>query len=85
MPQFYQKHIGDALENQIWTVTHSDAFLREAIGSTDTKVYHMKEVNTEETGGNQVHEIKKEEEGEEAVLEMIGDIAPGSASSGTGS
>lgn len=75
LPQFYQKHIGDALENQIWTVTHSDAFLREAIGSTDTKVYHMKEVNTEETGGNQVHEIKKEEEGEEAVLEMIGDIA----------
>ena len=75
LPQFYQKHIGDALENQIWTVTHSDAFLREAIGSAGTRVYHMKEVSREEAGGNQVHEIRKEEEGEEAILELIGDIA----------
>lgn len=75
LPQFYQKHIGEALENQIWTVTHSDAFLREAIGSVDTQVYHMKEINKEDAGGNQVHAIKKEEEVEEAILELIGDIA----------
>ena len=75
LPQFYQKHVGDALGNQIWAVTHSDAFLREAIGSTDTRVYHMKEVNKEEAGNNQVHEIRREEEGEEAILELIGDIA----------
>ena len=75
LPQFYQKHIGEALENQIWTVTHSDAFLREATGSPGTRVYHMKEVNREEEGSNQVHEIKREEEGEEAILELIGDIA----------
>lgn len=74
LPQFYEKHIGETLENQIWTVTHSDAFLREAIGSPGTKVYHMKEVSTEGEG-NQVHEIRREEEGEEAVLELIGDIA----------
>ena len=75
LPQFYQKHIGEALDNQIWTVTHSDAFLREAIGSPGTRVYHMKEVNREDAGNNQVHEIKREEEGQEAVLELIGDIA----------
>ena len=75
LPQFYRKHVGEALDNQIWAVTHSDAFLREAIGTTDTRVYHMKEVNREEAGNNQVHEIKGEEEGEEAVLELIGDIA----------
>ena len=75
LPQFYQKHIGAALGNQIWTVTHSDAFLREAIGSAGTRVYHMKEVNKEEADNNQVHEIKKEEEGEEAILELIGDMA----------
>ena len=75
LPQFYQKHIGEALNNQIWTVTHSDAFLREAIGSVGTRVYHMKEVNKEEADNNQVHEIRKEEEGQEAVLELIGDIA----------
>ena len=75
LPQFYQKHIGEALDNQIWAVTHSDAFLREAIGSPGTRVYHMKEVNREEAGNNQIHEIKREEEGQEAVLELIGDIA----------
>lgn len=35
----------------------------------------MKEINREEAGSNQVHEIRKEEEGEEAILELIGDIA----------
>ena len=60
LPQFYQKHIGEALNNQIWTVTHSDAFLREAIGTAGTRVYHMKEVNKEEADNNQVHEIRKE-------------------------
>ena len=75
LPQFYQKHVGDALDNQIWAVTHSDAFLREAIGTTDARVYHMKEVNKTEADDNQVHEIKGEEEGEEAILELIGDIA----------
>ena len=75
LPQFYQKHIGEALDNQIWAVTHSDAFLREAIESAGTRVYHMKEVNKEEAANNQVHEIKREEEGQEAILELIGDIA----------
>ena len=75
LPQFYQKHIGEALDNQIWTVTHSDAFLREAIRSVGTRVYHMKEVNKEEAGNNQVHEIKREEEGQDAILELVGDIA----------
>ena len=50
LPQFYQKHIGEALDNQIWAVTHSDAFLREAIGSPGARVYHMKEVHKEEPG-----------------------------------
>ena len=75
LPQFYQKHIGKALDNQIWTVTHSDAFLREAIRSPGTRVYHMKEVNIDEAGSNQVHEIRREEEGQEAILELVGDIA----------
>lgn len=75
LPQFYQKYIGEALDNQIWTVTHSDAFLREAIRSVDTSVFHMKEVSFQDSNQNQVHQILKETEGEEAILEMIGDIA----------
>lgn len=43
LPQFYEKYVGTDLDNQIWTVTHSDAFLREAISSSGTKVLHMRE------------------------------------------
>ena len=41
LPQFYYKHMGKALDNQIWLVTHSDAFLREAIGHEGLQVFHM--------------------------------------------
>ncbi|GHD10845.1 AAA family ATPase [Tianweitania populi] len=32
LPEFYKKHLGEALQNQIWLVTHSDALIREAVG-----------------------------------------------------
>ena len=43
LPQFYKKYVGEDLDNQIWTVTHSDAFLREALGQVGVRVYHMRE------------------------------------------
>ncbi len=74
LPQFYQKHVGEELNNQIWTVTHSDAFLREALGHVGVRVYHMREAVFEMQERNQVKEIGQGEE-EEAILELIGDIA----------
>ena len=74
LPQFYQKYVGEDLENQIWTVTHSDAFLREALGQAGVRVYHMREAVSESLDGNQVREIRQGEE-EEAIFELIGDIA----------
>ena len=74
LPQFYQKHVGEDLNNQIWTVTHSDAFLREALGHVGVRVYHMREAVFGLQDGNQVKEIGQGEE-EEAIFELIGDIA----------
>lgn len=75
MPQFYEKYVGADLENQIWTVTHSDAFLREAISSGGTKVLHMREAAPRLLGQNQIQEISGRKEEENAILELIGDIA----------
>ena len=74
LPQFYQKYVGENFDNQIWTVTHSDAFLREALGHVGVRVYHMREASLRSPGENQVKEIGKGEE-EEAIFELIGDIA----------
>ena len=74
LPQFYQKYVGEDLDNQIWTVTHSDAFLREALGHVGVRVYHMREATSARSTGNQVQGIGQGEE-EEAIFELIGDIA----------
>lgn len=75
LPQFYEKYVGTELDNQIWTVTHSDAFLREAISSNGTKVLHMREATPDLKGRNQIQEIGGRKEEENAILELIGDIA----------
>jgi len=75
LPQFYEKHVGTDLENQIWTVTHSDAFLREAMSSSGTKVLHMREAARSLVDHNQIQEISGRREEENAILELIGDIA----------
>ena len=75
LPQFYEKYVGTDLDNQIWTVTHSDAFLREAISSNGTKVLHMREATSDLMGRNQIQEIGGRREEENAILELIGDIA----------
>ncbi len=75
LPQFYQKYIGEELDNQIWTVTHSDAFLREALQSANTRVFHMREARQADLQRNQIQELKKDEEIDDALLELIGDIA----------
>lgn len=74
LPQFYYKNLGMELSNQIWLVTHSDAFLREAVGNTGLRVFHMQYASVTE-GENQTHEIEAGEEVEAIVLELVGDLA----------
>lgn len=73
LPQFYYKHLGEDLGNQIWLVTHSDAFLREAISHAGLRVFHMRYGYSTES--NQVRELRAGEELEATILEMVGDLA----------
>ena len=41
LPTFYKSHLADALDAQVWIVTHSDAILRQAVRSSQMAVYHM--------------------------------------------
>lgn len=74
LPTLYQKHIGSALNNQIWLVTHSDVFLRAAFYDSDIEIFHMA-VGVEEPGNNQITRISQRSEFDRACIELIGDIA----------
>ena len=74
LPTLYQKHIGSALNNQIWLVTHSDVFLRTAFYDSDMELFHMA-VGVETPGSNQITRISQRSEFDRACIELIGDIA----------
>lgn len=75
LPQFYQKHLGQALGNQIWLVTHSDALLRETVSQAGFSVFHMQQPSLHCRGHNQVHPIIATEDVERAVISLVGDLA----------
>lgn len=75
LPRFYYEHVGQELGNQIWLVTHSDAFLREAMGQSEVQVYHLQHADAEKSSGNQIHEIRLDEESESLIVEMVGNLA----------
>ena len=74
LPTLYQKHIGSALNNQIWLVTHSDVFLRTAFYDSDMELFHMA-VGGEVPGSNQITRISQRSEFDRACIDLIGDIA----------
>ena len=74
LPTLYQKHIGSALNNQIWLVTHSDVFLRAAFYDSDMELFHMA-VGGEVPGSNQITRISQRSGFDRACIELIGDIA----------
>ena len=75
LPQFYHQHIGKALGNQVWLVTHSDAFLREAIGHEGLQVFHMQHAGDSEIADNQMRKLRPNEESESLILGMVGNLA----------
>ncbi|MDE0555276.1 MAG: AAA family ATPase, partial [Candidatus Poribacteria bacterium] len=74
LPTLYQKHIGSALNNQIWLVTHSDVFLRTAFYDSDMELFHMA-VALREPGTNQITRISQRSEFDRVCIDLIGDIA----------
>ena len=75
LPQFHYKYMGLDLENQIWLVTHSDAYLREAMGQAGIRVFHMQHAGVSGTSENQIREISHDEQVEALILEMVGNLA----------
>jgi hypothetical protein len=73
LPQFYHKHLGRALGNQLWLLTHSDALLREAVAQPEFAVYHMH--SPESLDGNQVQRITVGADVERATIDRVGDLA----------
>jgi energy-coupling factor transporter ATP-binding protein EcfA2 len=81
LPQFYKKNLGEALDNQIWLVSHSDALLREAVGKPGFDVFHMQPSGLlSETGAvaaqvNQLKPISVNKELDIALTDLVGDLA----------
>jgi hypothetical protein len=73
LPAFYQKHLGEALDNQIWLITHSDALLREAVGREGCSVFHMQTATAADS--KQATPLIAREGLQRAVLELVGDLA----------
>ena len=75
LPQFYHKHIGRDLGNQLWLVTHSDALLRESVGQPGFSVFHMQLPDAVTEGASQLQAIQVGKLLDRAVVDLVGDLA----------
>ena len=73
LPDFYHKHLGAALNNQVWLITHSDALLRAAVGHEDYSVFHMQTPSPATI--QQAAPLLAKEDLQRAVIELVGDLA----------
>jgi len=71
---FYHEHIGKALGNQLWLVSHSDTLIRDAVGREGFSIFHMQPPEHLDTA-NQVSEVRVAEDVERIVVELVGDLA----------
>lgn len=74
LPEFYRKHLGELLENQLWLVTHSDALIREAIGKPGFNVFHMLPCGTE-GNGSQLRSLTATKDLDLVLTDLVGDLA----------
>ncbi len=71
---FYHRHLGKALENQLWLVTHSDTLIREAVGQTGFSVFHLQPPGQHE-GSNQASRVVVGRDLERLIVGLVGDLA----------
>ncbi len=71
---FYHRHLGRALGNQLWLVTHSDTLIREAVGQVGFSVFHLQPPGQYE-GSNQASPVSAKRDVERLVIELVGDLA----------
>lgn len=75
LPDFYQRNIGSALNNQLWLVTHSDTILRQSVGRVGFSVFHMQTAGMQASEGNQIIEVQDKDALERALIDLVGDLA----------
>ena len=75
LPDFYYRHLGRPMDNQLWLVTHSDTILRQSVGYEGFKVYHLQTVGTYGEGEPQIVEVTAADELNRAVIDLVGDLA----------
>ncbi len=75
LPEFYKKHLGEVLKNQIWMVTHSDALIREAIGKSGFNVLHMSPCGSDSDSQNQLKPLSLQGDIDFVLSDLIGDLA----------
>lgn len=75
LPQFYKKNLGEALGNQMWLVTHSDALLREVVGRDGYNVFHMLPCSTLTSQELQLRPLMATADLDLALVDLVGDLA----------
>jgi AAA ATPase domain/Protein of unknown function (DUF4435) len=75
LPEFYRKHLGEALKNQLWLVTHSDALIREAVGKPGFNVFHMIPCGTDVPDTSQLRSLSVNQDLEMVMTDLVGDLA----------
>lgn len=75
LPEFYRQHLGEALQNQLWLVTHSDALIREAVGKPGFNVFHMLPCGADAIGNSQLKSLSFTHDVEMVVADLVGDLA----------
>lgn len=75
LPEFYRKHLGEALQNQLWLVTHSDALIREAVGKPGFNVFHMLPCGAETAASSQLKPLTVSEDLDLVIADLVGDLA----------
>ena len=72
-------HLGRALNNQIWLLTHSDVLLKESLHQDGFSVFHMLPPTTSSAADNQVQVVDQGEVVEQALINLVGEAAAGTA------
>ena len=75
LPQFYKRNLVEALGNQIWLVTHSDALLREVVGREQYNVFHMLPCSTLVPSEQQLRPLNASADLDRALVDLVGDLA----------
>jgi hypothetical protein len=71
---FYHRHVGQALNNQLWLVTHSDTLIRDAVGQPGFSVFHLQPPGQYE-GSHQVSPVLVAKDLDRLIVDLVGDLA----------